>query len=76
MISVAPAVVDAVDVVSINERGVAAAVSEGGSVSAWGECDRGTAVSDGRQGGGEDFRETVNRSGVVGGWVNPSGLRV
>ena len=74
VIGVAPSVVGAVDLVSIDEGGVAAAVGEGGGVGAGSECDRGAAVGDGRQGGGEDLREAVNRSGVIGRWGKSFGI--
>ena len=65
MVSVAPSVVGAVDLVSIDEGGIAAAVGEGRGVGARDECHSGTAVGDGRQGGDVYLGEAVNRGGVI-----------
>ena len=67
-VCVFPNVIGVVDSVSVDEGGVAATVRKGGGIGAWVECYSGTTVGDSRQDGGEDFRKTVNRSGVVGCW--------
>ena len=66
MIGVAPFVVGVVNGVVIHEGGVAAAVGDVASIDAFLKGNIRAAVGDVGQGGGEDLRETVNRSGIVG----------
>ena len=74
MVGVAPSIVGAVDIVSIDEGGVAAAVVQSAGVGAEVQINALSTIGDGGQGGGVYLGETVDNSVRIGGGCEGGGV--